>query len=266
MKRAVVALAVLAAACSSSHPGPTSATSTPPTGVAPSPTTTTSSAARNRIIVGGTDAVPNGSVRTTTTTALRPVNGGAGGSAAVYLRPAGAPRLVIDVRAAPDIAPRQTSIRHLESVLATVSAKAVGLTTAAAPSTDQAWSDGAIDDAAGPHVAGTIHVLFLHGTFQGDDHVLGISVRDDVCAVFSDQVTTGTVEEAVTTHELGHLLGLVDLFLHTGRAVHDHHSPNPQSVMYYAVESSLVGQLLNGPPPTEFDAADRADLATIRNG
>jgi hypothetical protein len=36
--------------------------------------------------------------------------------------------------------------------------------------------------------------------------------------------------------------------------------------MYWAVESSLVGQVLNGPPPREFDAADLADLDALRNG
>jgi hypothetical protein len=36
--------------------------------------------------------------------------------------------------------------------------------------------------------------------------------------------------------------------------------------MYWAVESSLVGDLLTGGPPQDFDAADLADLATIRGG
>jgi len=74
------------------------------------------------------------------------------------------------------------------------------------------------------------------------------------------------IEDACTMHESGHLLGLVDLVLNTGRQDPEHpgHSRNRQSVMYYAVESGLVAQLLGGPPPTEFDDADRADLATIR--
>ena len=36
--------------------------------------------------------------------------------------------------------------------------------------------------------------------------------------------------------------------------------------MYWAVESDLVGDLLSGGPPTEFDGTDLRDLATIRNG
>ena len=66
-------------------------------------------------------------------------------------------------------------------------------------------------------------------------------------------------------HEVGHLLGLVDLVLETGRQDPEHpgHSRNRGSVMYFAVESTLVGDLLGGGPPTRFDDADRADLRAI---
>jgi hypothetical protein len=36
--------------------------------------------------------------------------------------------------------------------------------------------------------------------------------------------------------------------------------------MYWAVESNLVADLLQGGPPTDFDAADLADLKTIHDG
>src|SRR5581483_9374283 len=76
----------------------------------------------------------------------------------------------------------------------------------------------------------------------------------------------GRMELAVATHELGHLLGLVDLVLHTGRedAEHPGHSPNRDSVMFWAVETDLVSTLLGASPSTRFDAADLADLAAIR--
>jgi hypothetical protein len=100
-------------------------------------------------------------------------------------------------------------------------------------------------------------------------------VRGDTAAVFVDQVNgastplvgSGGIESAVVTHEVGHLMGLVDLFLHTGRQDPDHpgHSTNPGSVMYWAVESNLVADLLQGGPPKDFDSADLADLQTIRS-
>ena len=67
-------------------------------------------------------------------------------------------------------------------------------------------------------------------------------------------------------HEVGHLLGLVDLVLDTGRADPEHpgHSSNRSSVMYWAVESTLITDVLAGGPPRDFDADDLRDLAAIR--
>lgn len=122
----------------------------------------------------------------------------------------------------------------------------------------------------------TIRALFLHGTFEGNGGVLGVAVRGDVLAIFIDRVrSTGGVvgdsagvERAVMLHEAGHVLGLVDLYLDTGRADEGHpgHSPNQESVMYWAVESDAIATVFGANPPDTFDAADRADLARIKSG
>ena len=121
-----------------------------------------------------------------------------------------------------------------------------------------------------------VRMLFVHGTFDGSDQVLGVAVRGDVMAVFTDRVAASstvlvprsTLEKAVGLHELGHILGLVGLVVNADRQDADHpgHSSNRHSVMFWAVESSLVGQVLGGSPPTEFDNDDLADLAAIRAG
>jgi hypothetical protein len=36
--------------------------------------------------------------------------------------------------------------------------------------------------------------------------------------------------------------------------------------MYWAVESTLIGDLVTGGPPQDFDTADLADLGAIRRG
>ena len=121
-----------------------------------------------------------------------------------------------------------------------------------------------------------LRLLVLRGTFEGSADVLGVAVRGDVLAVFTDNVAgaatplvgRAAIADAVLLHELGHLLGLVDLARDTGRADPEHpgHSRNASSVMYWAVESSLVGQVLNGPPPRDLDAEDLADLRALRDG
>lgn len=193
-------------------------------------------------------------------------------------------QVVIEVHAADGAEPRAATLDHLETTMADVSGKPVAVSGAASPDpAARDWSpaelaaaaDAGARTAQGDGVA-VIRLLFVHGTLEGDDGVLGVAIRGDVAAVFIDSVEeaggllggSAGIEVAVTTHELGHLLGLVDLHLDTGREDPEHpgHSRNEQSVMYWAVESDLVGQVLGADPPRTFDDDDRADLAAIRSG
>jgi len=212
--------------------------------------------------------------------ALKP--GAVGQLAPALLKPGNGNRIVVEVRAQDGAPPAQGTIDHVVNVLRDASGKTVAVDgTGRVGGGAQAWTAASIAAAAdsvslhpqgGAQVA--MRLLFLHGTFEGDDSVLGVSVRGDVAAVFSDQVDAAAgilvsprvVEDAVTIHEVGHLLGLVDIVLHSGRAdpAHPGHSTNRHSVMYWAVESDVISQLLDGGIPNQFDAQDKADLATIR--
>ena len=206
-----------------------------------------------------------------------------GSYAPAYLRPGRGDRIVLEVASNPGAEPSGETVDHVTSVLGAASGKDVVPSGGAPPPTRDEWTAAdvraAIDMAS--HVpqgqdAAVLRLLFLHGRWAEDENVLGVAVRADAAAIFVDGmreaatpiVGAGAIEVATTTHEVGHLLGLVDLFLDTGRADPEHpgHSSNERSVMYWAVESSLVTDLLVGGPPRDFDDADRADLAAIRSG
>lgn len=209
---------------------------------------------------------------------------GPGGFARVLLQPAPASKLVLDVMSQSGAEPRDAALERMRRVLADQSGKPVELK---GPSHldggPRSWNEADIralanENARVPQGRGTasIRVLFLRGTYRGSDTVLGVAVRGDLMAIFSDNVRgasspvvrAAVIEEAVTMHELGHLLGLVGLVVNADRQDPDHkgHSRNERSVMYWAVESNLIGQILGGDPPRDFDAEDLADLATIRGG
>jgi hypothetical protein len=198
------------------------------------------------------------------------------------LSPSFSSEVVVEIRTQSGAGPQQASLDHLTSVLRSVTGKTVNVVQGAAIdggakswSADDLRSTGDAGMAQGNGRA-VIHLLFVHGSFGGDTGVLGVAARGDVAAIFIDQVKSSStplvgstgIETAVVTHEVGHLMGLVDLYLHTGRQDPDHpgHSTDTQSVMYWAVESNLVADLLQGGPPKDFDSADLADLQTIRNG
>lgn len=298
----VLSLVLLAAACGrsgddDSSPGldddlvtDTTAPATGGTGPDGQPTTTAKANGANTTTTGkGTTNTtkPNG----TSTTAANSdaaiqaaAKSGVGGFARTILRPQPATQVVLEVFQMQGAAPTQATLDHVLAVLRDNTKKTVNLSgPITVPSTGDTLTEDEIKniaDTKGKASQGSgqavIHLVFATGAFNGDDSVLGIAVRGDAAAVMSEQVAAAssplagrsTIEKAVTTHEVGHLLGLVDIARNTGRADKDHpgHSASRGSVMYWAVESDLVSQVLGGPPPTDFDNADRADLAALRNG
>lgn len=178
----------------------------------------------------------------------------------------------------------EAAVERSARVLGEVTAKPVEARSTMALRTDDTdWSADEIRRTADAATAvsqgggrAALRLLLLRGTYEGREDVLGVAVRGDTVALFTDNIARAAtpfvsrhaIGDAVLLHELGHVLGLVDLARNTGRADKDHpeHSPNSASVMFWAVESSLVGQVLNGPPPKDFDAADLADLRALREG
>ena len=211
-----------------------------------------------------------------------PAAGPVGSLAGWYLRPSGAEQILVQVLAQDGAGPRTQAPERVRQVLAQLSGKSVAVSVGAVGGGTRSWTAEELraiaDDSSPAQTAeqGVLTVLFLHGGFAENDRAVGVAVRGDVAAVFAERVdeasgmlgNPGAVEDAATMHEVGHLLGLVDLVLDTGRQDPEHpgHSPNRDSVMYYAVESTVLGSILSGGPPRDFDQADLDDLARIRNG
>jgi len=211
-----------------------------------------------------------------------PEVGAVGSLATTYLRPSASTTVALEVRSQAGAEPRRAVLDRVAGVLGRVSGKTIEVVGGPSVGGEgRAWTADelrAVADQGAPQAAGrpVLRVLFLRGGFAENERAVGVAVRGDVAAVFAERVDEASgmlvdrdaVEDAVTLHEVGHLLGLVDLVIDRDRADPEQpgHSPNRGSVMYYAVESTLLGTVLSGGPPRDFDADDLAELAAIRDG
>jgi hypothetical protein len=118
-----------------------------------------------------------------------------------------------------------------------------------------------------------LYVLYTNGNYT-DNNVLGVAYRNTSVVLFGKKIqdNSGAIGQAsrtklvatVVEHEMGHLLGLVDLgsAMQTNHkdAAHGNHCSNTSCLMYYASETSdILGFLVTGNIPS-FDANCLADL------
>lgn len=118
-----------------------------------------------------------------------------------------------------------------------------------------------------------LYILYTNGNFS-ENNVLGVAYRNTSVALFGKKIqdNSGGLGQASRTklvatvgeHEMGHLLGLVDLgsAMQTNHkdAAHGNHCNNTNCLMYYASETSdILGFLITGNIPS-LDANCLADL------
>lgn len=231
------------------------------------------------------DGAPEGEPGTPAGPALSD-DGPVGENAEGYLR-GDVPALVIEIASAPGREPAAGAVGHLRSVAARELDKPGGIEVRSHTIDTErgSYSRGDLEalesehrqSRSGPETA-SIFVLSLDGEFAGGSGSLGVAWKASAFAVFGDQIETASgplvspsrIESAVLVHELGHLLGLVNIGFTSPREREDpenpSHSESRDSVMYWAVESDVVTTVLEGPPPQDFDDDDRADLDDRRAG
>lgn len=210
--------------------------------------------------------------------------GPTGSFAPTLLRAASAKSIVVQFLNQRQSAPAKEAIDHLVSRLERVSGKQVTVEQKAIPGGGQDLTHQQVvllaDKYGTANMGGdvaTLHVVYVDGSSSDSPSAGGTAMRGDVIGVWAKTLRSlpalpgggAAIEKTLLLHEVGHLLSLVDFYLATGRQDPDHpgHSRNKGSVMYWAVETTdVIAVFGQGGPPAEFDAADLADLANIKDG
>jgi len=209
-------------------------------------------------------------------------DGPPGGAAGVILQATPAASLVVEVLEEPGAGANRIALNRVLSDLRRYSGKTVTEVHTALPAGSSArrWTERDLErlafrSAKIPQGGGrfVIRLISVRGQNVRSPDILAESFLGDTIATFPDSYGSlgQHIVTTVTVHEVGHLLGLVDLYLKRGRAdtqndpAREGHSRNPASVMYWAVDPSVLGTLF-GSASDRFDAQDERDLASIRAG
>ncbi len=216
--------------------------------------------------------------------------GGVGANGHALLQ-AGVPKLVVEIDRQQGVNVDQAAVDHLVSIIRQVADKPGGVSVAGGNTFASDRTNWTADDLRAAAEANrnnhsdqqqvVLYLLYVRGGFYSggqETNALGVTYNASEVGIFPDKWAGlgsllgggGRVERAVITHEFGHTLGLVNLTYQSSidheDADHPGHSSNKQSVMYWAIETTLIGQVFSGPPPDTFDQADQADIAGLRSG
>ncbi len=202
-----------------------------------------------------------------------------------YLQAAPFPKIIIEIDYIQDHEPSSSTKNDIKEFFETVTKKPVTFSggNIIVPTKDtytvsDVW---ALERANRRHYtsgdAAVVYFTFLNGEFENGG-ALGVAYKASSVALFVEKINDATtalilysqIEEAVTMHELGHLLGLVNINYKSEKdhedASHPGHSNNENSVMFWAVEDISLKNILHIGPPSEFDEDDMFDIQQIKEG
>lgn len=133
-------------------------------------------------------------------------------------------------------------------------------------------------DASSAGSIARLHLLIIDGESDEVSSAIGVAINASTAVLFADRIEdaaaplvgANAIWRSVTVHEFGHLLGLVEIIEDSRTDRHADpqqrgHSPNRDSVMYWAIEDVGIAAILGEGPPTDFDADDRADLEALKD-
>lgn len=189
----------------------------------------------------------------------------------------------IEIQYMPGYAPDATSLNNLISFLNNLSNKSGSITVVQTPIAASGKTVLSINDIASieknnrtAYTTGSqlgLNFLYVDAAYT-ETNVLGLAYRNtSVCIIGKTihdnsggvgQVSRTKLETNVLEHEVGHLLGLVDLgsAMQTNHkdATHGNHCTNTNCLMYYTSETTdALGFLLTGSTPV-LDADCHSDL------
>jgi hypothetical protein len=193
------------------------------------------------------------------------------------------PHLVVEVDYTPGDRPTATALNILQARLATYTAKeSIRLVFDVIAVNGTMFSELDLLDLERAHrneaTAGdtfTLYILSISGELSnGKGTALGAAYTASSLAIFKDVIRIATigpgpsiseVESSVLVHEVGHLMGLVNLVytseLDYEDVNHPFHSSNSSDVMYWAIESAPFTQ-----SPNDFGSETQFDLQKLRDG
>ena len=191
--------------------------------------------------------------------------------------------LKVEILYMPGFAPDPAAVDHLKVFLGNLLNKASGISVVTkeipASSKPSMTINDLVDIERAQRTAFTtgsqiaISILYTNGNFV-NPNTLGVAYRNTAIALFGKMITDNTggigqtsrtkLEATVLEHEMGHLLGLVDLGseMQTPHKdpVQGNHCNDNDCLMYYTAETTdILGFLLTGNIPT-LDANCQTDL------
>ncbi len=192
------------------------------------------------------------------------------------------PNLVVEVDYTPGDRPTTAALNLLEARLTTYTAKeSIRLVFDVIAVNGTMFSELDLLDLERAHrneaTAGdtfTLYILSISGELSnGKGTALGAAYTASSLAIFKDVIiatigpgpSISEVESSVLVHEVGHLMGLVNLVytseLDYEDVNHPFHSSNSSDVMYWAIESAPFTQ-----SPNDFGSETQFDLQKLRDG